>query len=131
MKIEDQVVSLELAKRLKKLGVKQHGLFSWQIDDNKIAHLNLSFMGGLNDEEYSAYAVAELGEMLPDTIIADSCCANLFIAKGTREIGKWTISYSTYHSQTIPVFTEENEANVRALLLIHLLENGYVKAEDL
>ena len=29
MKLEDQVVSLELAKKLKELGVKQESLFYW------------------------------------------------------------------------------------------------------
>lgn len=70
MKIEQQVTSLEISKRLKELGVKQESLFYWSsygmkfkkethelIPENEI---NPSFM-----EDYiSAFTVAELGEML-------------------------------------------------------------------
>lgn len=31
MKLESQVVSLELAKKLKELGVKQESLFQWRL----------------------------------------------------------------------------------------------------
>lgn len=62
MKLENQVTSLELSRKLKELGVEQVGLWVWH---NKIG-------GGykLKANEFSpstihAYTVAELGEMLP------------------------------------------------------------------
>lgn len=36
MNLEQQVVSLELAKKLKELGVKQKSMFGWLIENNHI-----------------------------------------------------------------------------------------------
>jgi hypothetical protein len=71
--LEKQVVSLELAKRLKELGVKQESLFFWMSikdDDGKdcwaVKYGPLeTFYGIPVDENISAFTVAELGEMLP------------------------------------------------------------------
>jgi hypothetical protein len=73
MKLENQVCSLELAQKLKELGVKQESLFSY-IDwyGNKIWQLKNSTTRGktIPSEmtEVSAYTVAELGEMLPQVV---------------------------------------------------------------
>jgi hypothetical protein len=77
MLLEYQVVSLELAKKLKELGVKQESLFYW-------VHANGDGIGSWDQtipiisyipkiENYhltiaSAFTVAELGEMLPNGI---------------------------------------------------------------
>jgi hypothetical protein len=70
--LEKQCVSLELAKRLEKLGVKQDALYWWSThtipstlwnrDD-----LDKSLKGyeGPAFSTYAAFTVAELGEMLP------------------------------------------------------------------
>ena len=63
MKLENQVCSLELSKRLKELGVKQDSLWGY------LDHGDLNFYPVLNSEliylkaEYSAFTVAELGEL--------------------------------------------------------------------
>ena len=65
MKLEDQVVSLELAKRLAELNVPQTGAFVWS---RGIRHKNwrVTLTKYRNWAPcYSAYTVAELGEMLP------------------------------------------------------------------
>ena len=68
MKLEDQVCGLELAKKLKELGVKQESIFAWaevnQGGNNwKYQVVQSDFQA---DCEYiSAFTVAELGEMLP------------------------------------------------------------------
>jgi hypothetical protein len=65
MKLEDQVCSIEYAKILKKLGVPQTSLFSWQVGHAGIAVINLAFMGEINSDDYSSFTVSELCEMLP------------------------------------------------------------------
>src|SRR4051812_31893305 len=67
MKLEEQVVSLELAKRLKELGVKQESIFFWNVghwDEPQL--IAPSFMGSTgilpSGENYSAFTVAELVE---------------------------------------------------------------------
>ena len=68
MKIEDQVCSLELAKRLKELGMKQDGNYFWESvgDGIKSWHqLSLALICKYNGTEVAAFTVVELGEMLP------------------------------------------------------------------
>ena len=74
MKLEDQVVSLELAKKLKELGFKQESYFSWWSyvnDGDEFEQIKLltdeqyensdSVKYALGNESFSAYTVAELG----------------------------------------------------------------------
>jgi len=80
MKLEDQVCSLELAKKLKELGVKQDGLFAWFEEKDKkrifceyrLHQQSRDSQDTFNDgyaatpsEICSAPTVAELDEMLP------------------------------------------------------------------
>jgi len=44
MKLKDQICSLELARELKKLGVKQESLFYWVI--SLTTNYHISYMGG-------------------------------------------------------------------------------------
>src|SRR5688572_17796027 len=87
MPIENQVVSLQLAKKLKELGVKQESLFYWVKMDEKnlmLAVKTYSLIAtdgktwsammavGQIDREpleiYSTFTVAELGDMLPEKV---------------------------------------------------------------
>lgn len=69
MKLEEQVVSLELALVLKELGVRQDAVFSWRTDRvgdspaTLIQHVASGF-----PELVSAFSVAELGLMFPALI---------------------------------------------------------------
>jgi hypothetical protein len=74
--LEQQVVSLELAQKLKELGVKQESLFYWfdpiaeqpvVARSNEEAVLKTFFP----QKKYSAFTVAELGELLPKEITSD------------------------------------------------------------
>src|SRR5439155_13694049 len=69
--LEKQVCSLDLAKRLKELGVRQESLFIWNYyphtDGYKLQY-NPDYGSVLN---ISAFTVAELGEMLPQHIKYD------------------------------------------------------------
>ena len=82
MELSQQVISLELAKRLKELGVKQNGYFCYVqygiVDDDNHEHiigtLNCVVAAELHDHNASciissAFTVAELLESLPHRII--------------------------------------------------------------
>lgn len=77
MELEDQVVSLELSKKLKELGVKQESIFSWlQYPHTRAGEPNeweLSYTKLPVDNPLwvSAFTVAELGEMLKQAIKND------------------------------------------------------------
>ena len=81
MKLEDQVCSLELAKKLKELGVKQESLFYWfdsdLLDIHKEiikVHFNVPFKKRLQASQtsycryVSTFTASELGELLPGSI---------------------------------------------------------------
>lgn len=108
MKLEDQVVSLELSKQLKKAGYKQEGLWWWvefinrgktigdksrytqilrtlELDDMKLLHITM-----LN--KCVAPTVSELGEVLPQYI--KSRAYMLTIVKDTAD--KWWIGYPNH-----------------------------------
>ena len=123
MELKEQVCSLELAKELKELGVKQESLFWWDgytnfEDEIKLEYGKPDFVAG-DAMFYSAFTVAELGEMLPRGYMSfhDSIgkwfCEDLdtFIQPGYKEIPD---DYNT-------------EAVARAKMLIYLLENKLIK----
>ena len=70
MKLENQIVSLELAKRLKELGCKQDSIFKWhsKLDGKgnrvytEIVYLPIKQM----EQDYSAFTVAELLNVLTE-----------------------------------------------------------------
>lgn len=127
MKLEEQVCTLEQAKRLQELGIKDPSLFKW---------IDFSFDGDGTDFRpvfspiafkkcYHAYTVAELGEILPHE-------PNRFDLNITKGWDGWYVDYN-YHTTTgdfkrmcpsFPIWNEHNEAQARAAMLIYLLENG-------
>lgn len=139
MKLENQVISLEHAKKLKALGVKQESLWWWEEDlecdyvDYRLIYKTKLYYK--NRDIYSAYTVAELGELLPDKIIKDHIWINgkvmekdrrYFLNSGKR--GK------EHHIKYIPDAGREfkhlfsyTEASARAKMLIYLLENKLVE----
>ncbi len=73
MKLEDQVVSLELAKKLKELGVKQESAFYWLISNTTLSGEKcyglrgegfIALQGAYN--YVSAFTVAELYQIIED-----------------------------------------------------------------
>lgn len=67
MELEKQVCSLELAKKLKELGVKQESLFVWDIKRKNLFYTKNNYPDGNIEllEQCVAFSVAELGEMFP------------------------------------------------------------------
>jgi len=116
MKVEQQVISIEVAKKLKSLGVKQESL-SWWVDcDGKwclatsrwYRHTAPDHPG----KHYSAFTVAELGEMLPQ--LTKSWCSAFGWYCENKE-----------NNYELKGFThgESTEADARGKMLIYLIEN--------
>ncbi len=125
MKIEEQVTSLELSKRLKELGVKQESYFSHDLTRGLIA--NSKYVASHSQLEWiSAFTVAELGEMLPDFIESENQILCL-IQKKVKETWYVRYEYQNKHSiRAIVNFQENSEANARAKMLVYLLENKLI-----
>lgn len=142
MELSKQVTSLELSKKLKELGVKQESYFvwfkpdhtgdkKWQVglfdgtyfhgeNEKETGHYGYTF--GLSKELFSAFTVAELGEMLPEEIYHPKKeDVELYLAISPHLRGTWQIQYSGYFVQS-----DQTEADARAKMLIYLLENKLI-----
>lgn len=124
MKLEDQVCSLELAKRLKEFGVKQESIFHWM--DDGYGHINPKNYAWDNGRSSiaSAFTVAELGEMLP--YVVDSSKYQLTCLKG---LGCWGIWYRSTSGHLFAKYYENaaTEADARAKVLIYLIEKNLLE----
>lgn len=109
MTLDQQVCSLELAKRLKELGVKQVSCFKWV---HKSLLPDVWVLGKRGKENVAAFTVAELGEMLPSMTISYF-----------REIYDW---HCKTHMTDYVVNEEHTEADARAKMLIYLLDNKFI-----
>ena len=132
MKIKNQVVGLELARQLKKLGVKQDSLYYWHsclYTDSKRHHNYLNNLNKVPDypnpsaiqseEIYSAFTVSELGELLPDAVAT----YRYETYDDDRDIWACIKYVEGNHEKYEYVVHTKTEANVRAKMLIYLLEN--------
>lgn len=135
MKLESQVVSLELAKKLKDLGVGQKSLFYWQ----KYEHgwtIQPAWLPrySKNSGTSSALTVAELGELLPKSYVSGqtnwdeeekqfSCHWYMVYRDGRPNLNGLC---EMDHRPANTVFSN-TEANARAKMLIYLLENDLMK----
>jgi len=115
MKLEKQICNKELAKNLKELGVKQESEWIWAImnigaGQSAYIYNTVSDKGYHRDAKYSAFTVAELGEMLKKFGQ---------IERFYNVLGKWVIRNALKNKR----FEADTEANARAKMLIYLLEN--------
>lgn len=125
MKLENQVVSLELAKKLKELGVEQDSYFNWYtnykgyyiLGDNSDMMNNAKMTGNTTAPQWdyiSAFTVAELGE---------------YIKKASEE----TIGNLPERFSNMPVkefIANWFKADYWAEILIYLLENNLINNND-
>lgn len=129
MKLEDQVCSLELAKRIKELGVKQESQFYWF--KNNIEGYPLKGRGDLigyypeaiKERFTSAFTCSELGEMLSLTIGLEHR-ARLTCRKGMTE---WLVGYGKVREDFQIDVGAKTLADALAKMLIYLIEQGLVK----
>lgn len=138
MTLENQVVSLELAQKLKELGVKQESEFRWvpRIDQTyalfsreKLKQYGLKLSAGI-----SAFTVAELGEMLPKQVNFGTHSISYWEWR-QRCIGdQWEAYFDSYigvpEKPSHKYFRERTEANARAKMLIYLIENNLVPSPN-
>jgi hypothetical protein len=132
MRIEEQVCSLELAKRLKELGVKQESAFWWE--QVKLAGKNewakqyeLAFNN--RAKPYSdlhivcAFTVAEFGDVMALHVASYQVEHDDVDANENWE--HWCcIQYVPgNHSKYLHVVFANTEANARAKMLVYLLES--------
>jgi len=148
MKLKDQVCSLELAKRLKELGIKQESLWWWvklirfsnyelaiyhpeaNLYKYQLADGSISFSLNQIEKEYSAFTVAELGEMLPEFLSSSELFCPMITKKMSTD--KYPIRWGcNYYGGIEKTFLNEwiyadTEANARAKMLIYLKENKLI-----
>lgn len=158
MPLEQQVCSLELSKKLKELGVRQTAIFNWWNIPKTLSPKGLFVTGPICEEErwvpmyrddfsadmkahgkkiedyrFSAFTVAELGEMLPTT----TSKSNSTFWENPEE--RWLCGpimqlkdddrkpFPQLEQFMCAGFFGRTEADARAKMLIHLIEKGIVK----
>lgn len=119
MELSQQVVSLELAKKLKELGVKQESVFYWIID---VLGTRYDLPTGSNSY-WSAFTVGELGSMLPGLVTIED---EIFFI--TMDCDKHVYYEDIDRTEEICASEDhDNEANARARMIIYLIENGWME----
>ncbi len=124
MKIKQQVCSLELAKKLKELGVKQESFFYWALrqDGSWICAQGQGW-----SDSISAFTVAELGEMLPNMFeyeVFKRCLIKSFKIDDTHITAIYNMD-----SKHLLWLEADTEADARAKMLIYLLENNLIQVK--
>ena len=157
MKLEQQVTSLELSKKLKELGFKQESLFYWHhhlgmsIDENcnpkepedygiKLFYDENRNRVINNDENWSAYTVAELGELMMRGLKERDEDNNLLSIRYSNSTCNDALCYCDKNANYTVVLEkngesdhviidfegDHSEANARAKMLIYLKENNLI-----
>lgn len=137
--LKSQVVSLELSKRLKELGVPQNSLFywynsqatggEWVVLDRKGFTTDLALLIEQGNC-FSAFLVGELGELLR-TELTDENESDSFTLKCGNTIEFWWATFGNDEADITPQFEDASFADCLAKMLIYLLENNLLKASDL
>ena len=133
---------------LKELGVRQESLFYWiwRMNNTHVLVPKENYPVGFNsDEDYSAFTVAELGEMLPPSIKqkSENCYSGkdyyIYLEmdkhidqrpRGYRFRLRYRPEFNPemegWHNDEI---SDDTEAEARAAMLIYLLENKLITIE--
>jgi hypothetical protein len=151
MKLQDQVCTLEQAKRLKELGVRQdvshaawlrnecHGeteFWCWPVEAQGISNRGYSSPRNGCLEGFSAFTVAELGMMLPhpDGMFELGGFNHPSDFDPTAKDGKpwycmWEYDTDKYGMKR-QLFEGATEAEARAAILIYFLEINLIQSEE-
>lgn len=122
MKLEQQVCTLEQAKKLKELGVEQKVLYQWKVNDVQTVVIDTPmamwierYVPPVVNAFYAAFTVAELGVMMPP----------MFRTYHERNKGMWYCKYKGHWTEDF-----KTEAEARAAMLIYLLGNHLTTPEE-
>jgi hypothetical protein len=127
MQLADQVTSLAFGQRLKELGVGQQSLFfhTFDLDEWKLFYREdaryLETRDASDENVISAFTVAELGELLP-THVRVSGREVRSIAFPRDDARRWRCQLLGEYQPSATT-----EANVRAKMLIYLIEKNLVR----
>lgn len=117
MKLEQQVISLEIAKRLKELGVKQESLFYWFRSMTRVVwRIDATMEGQKNTDDISAFTVAELGYLLGKA-------KNIDLWKAYAKV--WNVP-DTSTITMLGLISSMFDPNIGGQMLIYLLENKLI-----
>lgn len=150
MKLENQLILIDQAKKLKELGVAQLGVFSWLyspsnehyvISHQPVEALELLAQSNRKSREwqeriekgiFSAFTCAELGIMLPDYITVDFYRMHMHEIKQDQNSKPaiFSVTIGKFEDHDVPTFTSECETFARCNLLIHLIENKFITVEE-
>lgn len=124
MELAKQVVSLPIAQRLKKLGVRQQSYFRYGGKDGDLLLDSSDDTPEFTSDTY-AFTVAEMGEILPESFQYGGTLMEIFQYKSD---GEFCLEYRYFESEKIVEFIhEQTEADARGKMLIYLLEQGLIK----
>jgi hypothetical protein len=116
---EKQVCSLELSQKLKELEVKQKSYFYWRDDGFTLTDKKEDYHPDF--KWYSAFTVAELGEMLPKEI--NGYYLKIHYMQG---LVAWRIHYVKPNGSDAFHEDATTEADARAAMLVYLIENSLI-----
>jgi len=122
MKLEEQVCSLELAQKLKELGVKQDAYWLWTTNTGR-AELT-DDASGFESEQFSAFTVAELGEML---LNHDARDVEITLYGYNRGYIRYEEGDAEYQFSSTPNQDYTSFADAMAKMLVYLIENKLIK----
>lgn len=127
MKLENQVTSLELSKKMKELGAPQESLFYWTGYYNGNSDIDFGRPKDSNKYNiYSAYTVAELGEMLPNKINQPDTRWVYFLKS---DVSDFSAGYADVRDNSLDILCFEHadtEADARGAMWVYLKENGLI-----
>lgn len=133
MNLEEMVCSLEYAKKLKDLGIKQEGFYCWARQDGfKNWGLELyppaRIFKRMGRTYYLAFTSGELGEILPKLISTKNGIYNMKLGWehfANEDKILWRIDYikNNGFDEPLVLIDDENESNARAKMIIYLIEN--------
>lgn len=131
-------ISLDLARRLHELGVKEESMFYWCYTEAPLKDGSrwvlrydkqiLESWWELGGEAIPAYTSGELGEMLPNRdYLKPDVDHDLASWVTYKSDGEWHCSLHWRYSRTkLEFITAATEAEARGLMLEYLIKNGFV-----
>ena len=131
-----QTTSLELSKKLRALGVPQKSCFYWKLSEIQQKYVLVDYTAIKIDHSkkprnwdypvYSAYLSDQIGRWLP---------INFSYSRGSERwhVRYWSANPDPLRTSSTFVHHIEHESMVEAmaLMLIYLIENGYIDVKSL